>query len=187
MRAGVAQVEPLPNFLGDGVFDPYGRTEGRGELAEILLWAGIIVEFGILGLSDALLYRAATDAADPKRLFAATLWITVVLGVTTLVRMPVDLFPKINLPVVVVATFYSGMPPEDIESNITGRYERFFTLAPGIDHMESRSLPGVSLIKVYFQPGQNPDTAARTIARMPARMASMMMALSETSGPKMSG
>ena len=92
--------------------------------------------------------------------------LTVVLGVTTLVRMPVDLFPKINLPVVVVATFYSGMPPEDIESNITGRYERFFTLAPGIDHMESRSLPGVSLIKVYFQPGQNPDTAAGTIANL---------------------
>lgn len=58
--------------------------EGRGELAEILLWAGLIVEFGILGLSDALLYRAATAAADPKRLFAATLCITAVLGVLML-------------------------------------------------------------------------------------------------------
>ena len=45
------------------------------------------------------------------------------------------------------------MPPEQIENDITGRFERFFTLAGGMDHMESRSLPGVSLIKVYFQPG----------------------------------
>ena len=91
---------------------------------------------------------------------------TLVLGVTTMVRMPVDLFPKINIPVVVVATFFTGMPPEQIESNITGRFERFFTLASGIDHMESRSLPGVSLIKIYFQPGQNADTAVSTIANL---------------------
>ena len=50
-----------------------------------------------------------------------------VLGATSLVRMPVDLFPRINIPVVVVATFYSGMPPEQIETDITGRFERFFT------------------------------------------------------------
>ena len=62
---------------------------------------------------------------------------TVVIGVSTLVRMPVDLFPPIRIPVVVVATFYSGMPPEQIENDITGRFERFFTLASGIDHIES--------------------------------------------------
>ena len=59
---------------------------------------------------------------------------------------------------VVVATFYSGMPPEQIETDITSRFERFFTLGSGIDHIESRSLPGVSLIKVYFQPGTNADS-----------------------------
>ena len=89
-----------------------------------------------------------------------------VVGVTSLVRMPVDLFPPINIPVVVVATFFSGMPPEQIETDITGRFERFFTLASGIDHIESRSLPGVSLIKVYFQPGTNPDSAVTTIANL---------------------
>lgn len=92
--------------------------------------------------------------------------ITCVLGVTSLVRMPVDLFPPINIPVVVVATFFSGMPPEQIENDITGRFERFFTLASGIDHMESRSLPGVSLIKVYFQPGMNADNAVSVIANL---------------------
>jgi multidrug efflux pump subunit AcrB len=92
--------------------------------------------------------------------------IVCVVGVTSLVRMPVDLFPPINIPVVVVATFFSGMPPEQIENDITGQFERMFTLASGIDHMESRSLTGVSLIKVYFQPGTNPDSDVTSIANL---------------------
>jgi HAE1 family hydrophobic/amphiphilic exporter-1 len=92
--------------------------------------------------------------------------ITCVVGVTSLVRMPVDLFPPIKIPVVVVATFFSGMPPEQIETDITGRFERFFTLASGVDHIESRSLPGVSLIKIYFQPGFNADSAVTSIANL---------------------
>ena len=71
-----------------------------------------------------------------------------------------------NIPVVVVATFYSGMPPEQIETDITSRFERFFTLGSGIEHIESRSLPGVSVIKVYFQPGTNPDSAVTTISNL---------------------
>lgn len=89
-----------------------------------------------------------------------------VVGVTTVARMPVDLFPNINIPVVVVATFYNGMPPEQIEAHITNPFERFFTLGSGIDHIESRSLPGVSLIRVYFQPGTNPDSAVNTISNL---------------------
>ena len=92
--------------------------------------------------------------------------IVCVVGVTSVARMPVDLFPSIKIPVVVVATFYSGMPPEQIENDITGRFERFFTLGSGIDHIESRSLPGVSLIKIFFQPGTNPDSAVTTIANL---------------------
>src|ERR1700677_1075616 len=89
-----------------------------------------------------------------------------VLGIASIVRMPVDLFPSIKIPVVVVATFFSGMPPQDIENDITGPFERFFTLGSGIDHIESRSLPGVSLIKIYFQPGTNADSAVTTIANL---------------------
>ncbi len=88
------------------------------------------------------------------------------LGTVSVVRMPVDLFPPMNFPVVVVATLYSGMPPEQIEGNITFHLERFFMLASGIDHIESRSLNGVSLIKVYFQPGTDADTAAASIANL---------------------
>ena len=92
--------------------------------------------------------------------------IIAVLGVSSLVRMPVDMFPSMNIPVVVVATFYSGMPAEQIEADITSRFERFFTLGSGIEHMESRSLPGVSIIKVYFQPGTNGDSAVTTISNL---------------------
>ncbi len=89
-----------------------------------------------------------------------------VIGVTSLARMPVDLFPPINLPEVVVATFYSGMPPEDIETDITDPLERFFTLASGVDHMESRSLLGVSIIRVYFQPGTNADADVSQLSNL---------------------
>ena len=92
--------------------------------------------------------------------------IVAIVGTVTLVRMPVDLFPPINIPVVVVATFYSGMPPQQIETSITNPFERFFTLASGVDHIESRSLPGVSLIKIYFQAGTNADADLSTISNL---------------------
>jgi HAE1 family hydrophobic/amphiphilic exporter-1 len=92
--------------------------------------------------------------------------IVAVVGLSSVARMPVDLFPPINIPVVVVATFYSGMPPEQIENDITGTYERFFTLASGINHIESRSLPGISLIKIYFQPGTNADSDVTSITNL---------------------
>jgi multidrug efflux pump subunit AcrB len=88
------------------------------------------------------------------------------VGAVTIVRMPVDLFPKIDMPVVVVATFYNGMPPEQIEADITNTFERFFTLGANIDHSESRSLTGVSLIKIYFKPGTDPNAALSNIANL---------------------
>lgn len=101
----------------------------------------------------------------PFFIIVACLMVAIV-GVVTLVRMPVDLFPPINIPVVVVATFYSGMPPQQIETDITNPFERFFTLGSGIDHIESRSLPGVSLIKIYFQAGTNADADLSTISNL---------------------
>ncbi len=89
-----------------------------------------------------------------------------VIGINALSRMPVDLFPPINLPEVVVATFYNGMPPGDIEVDITNPLERFFTQASGVDHMESRSLLGVSIIKVYFQPGTNADSDVTQLSNL---------------------
>src|ERR1700683_4453604 len=89
-----------------------------------------------------------------------------VLGITGLAQMPVDMFPPIDIPVVLVATFYGGMPPEQIEADITDTFERFFTLGSGIDHMESRSMSGVSLIKIYFQPGTDANADVTQISNL---------------------
>jgi hydrophobic/amphiphilic exporter-1 (mainly G- bacteria), HAE1 family len=92
--------------------------------------------------------------------------VVLIVGVTNIAGMAVDLFPKIDMPVVVVATFYSGMPPAQIEADITDTFERFFTLGSNIDHTESRSLTGVSLIKIYFKPGTDPNAALSNIANL---------------------
>src|SRR6202162_741726 len=89
-----------------------------------------------------------------------------VLGVVAYAGMPVDLFPNINLPKVVVATFYSGSPPLDSEANITAPLERFFTLASGMDHSESHSILGVSMIRVYFQPNTSADADVTQLSNL---------------------
>ena len=89
-----------------------------------------------------------------------------ILGIVSVYSMPVDLFPPINLPQVVVATFYSGMPPQDIETDITSPLERFFTLASGIEHIESHSLLGVSMIRVFFQPGTDADADVTQLSNL---------------------
>jgi HAE1 family hydrophobic/amphiphilic exporter-1 len=90
----------------------------------------------------------------------------VAIGIISVSQMPVDMFPPINIPVVLVATFYNGMPPEQIEADITDTFERFFTFGSGIDHMESRSLAGVSLIKIYFQAGTDANADVTQIANL---------------------
>jgi Cu/Ag efflux pump CusA len=92
--------------------------------------------------------------------------VVMLIGVVNIASMPVDLFPKIDMPVVVVATSYNGMPPQQIEADITNTFERFFTLGANIDHSESRSLTGVSLIKIYFKPGTDPNAALSNIANL---------------------
>ncbi|HJT20192.1 MAG TPA: efflux RND transporter permease subunit [Nitrospira sp.] len=76
--------------------------------------------------------------------------IVIIIGVVSYQKMVVDIFPEINMPVVAVATFYKGMGPSEVEGAITLRLEQAYLQASYIDHIESRSLPGVSLIKVYF-------------------------------------
>ena len=102
---------------------------------------------------------------NPYLLVVLCLLVTI-LGTVSTARMPIDMFPPVNLPVVAVATFYAGMPPQQIETNITYHLERQFTLAGGIDHIESRSLSGVSLIKVYFRAGTNADAAAAQLSTL---------------------
>ncbi|HWE53684.1 MAG TPA: efflux RND transporter permease subunit [Bryobacteraceae bacterium] len=108
---------------------------------------------------------SAFSIRNPYLIIVLCLAVTV-LGIVAALGMPVDLFPSINLPQVVVATFYSGMPPQDIEANITAPLERFFTLASGIDHMESHSILGVSMIRVFFQPNTSADADVTELSNL---------------------
>jgi multidrug efflux pump subunit AcrB len=71
---------------------------------------------------------------NPHTIIVAAL-VTTLLDFVAFSRMPVDVFPNLNIPAVVVATFYAGMPPAEVERNITTRFERFFTMGSDIEHI----------------------------------------------------
>src|SRR6266581_1372685 len=102
---------------------------------------------------------------NPYAVVAISL-IVVILGVVSYQKMVRDIFPEINIPVVAVATFYKGMGPSEMEGAITLRLEQLFLQASYVDHMESRSLPGVSLIKIYFHPNYNVDAGLAEITSL---------------------
>src|SRR6516162_2640497 len=77
-----------------------------------------------------------------------------VMGVLSLSRMVVDIFPAIDIPVVAVVWAYPGLPAEDMERRVVLISERgFSSTVNGIERIESNSIPGVGLMKIYFQPG----------------------------------
>lgn len=86
---------------------------------------------------------------NPQAVVAFGLMV-LILGAVSYQKMVVDIFPEINIPVVAVATFYKGMGPSEMEGAITLRLEQLFLQASYVEHIESRTLPGVSLIKVFF-------------------------------------
>lgn len=83
----------------------------------------------------------------------------IALGIVSVRRLPVDLFPAIDIPVIRVATFYTGAGPEDIEKTVTQPIERAVSASPGVDRVESTSKQGVSVVSVWFQYGINLDNA----------------------------
>src|ERR1700687_4415436 len=82
----------------------------------------------------------------------------VLLGVFTILRTPTDIFPAINIPVVSTIWSYVGLPPEDMASRIVANAERYAqTTVNDVEHTESQSLPGISVVKYFFQPNVNED------------------------------
>ena len=102
---------------------------------------------------------------NPYAVVAISL-IVVILGIVSYQKMVRDIFPEINIPVVAVATFYKGMGPSEMEGAVTLRLEQLFLQASYVDHIESRSLPGVSLIKIYFHPEYNVDAGLSEITSL---------------------
>src|ERR1700735_299733 len=83
-----------------------------------------------------------------------------VLSPLVILRTPTDIFPNIDIPVISVAWTYTGLNPEDIEGRLTTPYEKVLTtLVDNIVHIESTSYNGVSVVKIYLQPGSSLDTA----------------------------
>ncbi len=107
--------------------------------------------------------RAALN--NPYAVVAISL-IVVILGVVSFQNMVVDIFPEINIPVVAVATFYKGMGPSEIEGAITLRLEQLYLQASYVEHIESRSLPGVSLIKIFFHPSYDVNAGMAEITSL---------------------
>jgi multidrug efflux pump subunit AcrB len=85
--------------------------------------------------------------------------IVIILGSVSFKKMKVDIFPDINIPVILVSTFYRGLSPTEMEGAITLRFEQQFLQASYIEHIESQSLAGISYIKVFFQPEYSIDAA----------------------------
>ena len=95
---------------------------------------------------------------------------TVVLGFVSLRRLSVDLFPEINVPVIRVATFYTGAGPADIEKTITEPIERAVGASPGVDRVESQSRQGFSSVSVWFNYGVNLDNAQFEVSQRVAQI-----------------
>lgn len=89
-------------------------------------------------------------------------------------RMAVDIFPNLNLPVIYVAQPYGGMNPAQMESFLVSYYEYHFLYITGIEHVESKSIQGVGLCKLYFHPGTDMSTALAQVVSYVERSRAFM-------------
>ncbi len=90
------------------------------------------------------------------------------LGFVVMWQFPLDILPDFKKPVVVSYFSYPGLPTGEMEKSVTSRVERALTLAGGIEHQESRTMPGASMIKIHFHPGTNPSSAMNDIVNLEA-------------------
>jgi multidrug efflux pump subunit AcrB len=89
-----------------------------------------------------------------------------VVGLTTLARIPVDILPQFKTPAVQILTLYPGMPTDIVERDMTNRLERWTSQANGIARQESRTLIGVSVLKDFFRPDIDPNTAMSQVSSL---------------------
>jgi len=96
--------------------------------------------------------------------FVVMALLIMLMGGVTLLRMPTDIFPEIDIPVISVVWNYAGLPPEEMEKRIVSNYERALTTTVNdIEHIESQSLAGVAVVKIFFQPGAHIDAATAQV------------------------
>src|SRR5208283_3039456 len=96
--------------------------------------------------------------------FVVMAMLIVIFGVAAAVRTPTDIFPNIGIPVVAVAWTYNGLPPDDMSGLVIYYYERTLSAQVNdIEHIESQSLAGYGVVKVFFQPNVNINAALAQI------------------------
>ncbi|HEY1785152.1 MAG TPA: efflux RND transporter permease subunit, partial [Pirellulales bacterium] len=98
--------------------------------------------------------------------FVVMAMLIAILGVVTIVRMPTDIFPEIEIPVIAIVWQYTGISPDEMETRIVGNFERtLVSTVNDIEHIESQSLNGISVVKIFLQPGAKVEAAiAQTAA-----------------------
>ena len=104
---------------------------------------------------------------NPYAVWAAAIGLCL-LGLSVVPRIPADILPDFRTPVVVSYFSYPGLPTGEMEKSVSSRVERALTLAGRMEHQESRTMPGASLIKIFFQPGTNPSSAMNDIVNLEA-------------------
>jgi multidrug efflux pump subunit AcrB len=96
--------------------------------------------------------------------FVVMAMLIVLLGGVTIARMPTDIFPDIDIPVIAVVWNYAGLPPDEMDKRIVANYERGLTTTVNdIEHIESQSLAGIAVVKIFFQPGAKIEAATAQV------------------------
>lgn len=96
--------------------------------------------------------------------FIVMAMLIVIVGVAAIRRMPTDIFPDIDIPVISVVWNYAGLSPEEMEQRVVTGFERALTTTVNdIEHIESQSLTGIAVLKIFFQPGASIDAATAQV------------------------
>src|SRR5271156_3742647 len=131
---------PFDNRISSDVSSVMLRGDGRGE-ALCIVW---IVKL----------------ALDRPYTFIILALLILILSPVAIMRTPTDIFPNINIPVIAVAWTYTGLSPEEMEGRITTVYERLLTTTvDNIEHLESTTVNGTAIVKIYLQPTASVDRA----------------------------
>src|SRR3978361_1897047 len=99
--------------------------------------------------------------------FVVMALLILIFGIAAAIRTPTDIFPNINIPVVSVVFSYTGLPPDEMSGRIVTYYERALTtVVNDVEHVESQSIPGYGIIKIFFQPTVNINAALAEVSAM---------------------
>ena len=114
-------------------------------------------------------------ALDRPYTFIVMALMILIFGPLAALRTPTDIFPNIGIPVVGVAFSYTGLSPDEVGARMLANYERFLTTTVNdVEHVESQSMTGLGIVKIFFQP--NVDIRLAT-----AQVTSVLFTLASTS------